>query len=292
VSPGGRLTGLARPSGGFAIVAMDQRESLRTMFVDAVGRRADDRALAAFKVGVARVLSPEASAILLDTAYGLAPVLDAGALAPGCGLIVAADRLDQPAGGIVSETDIDETVDPGAARALGAVALKLLVIWRDDERRDRRREMVERFVDLCRDADVASVVEGVVRGPEGFGREDAIVEAARELAATGCDLYKAEVPLYGRAPHDAIAERSRLITNAIPCPWVVLSQGVEIVDYPGAVAAACAGGASGFLAGRAIWRDVVGREPLEDELRRVALPRLRSLARIVDEAAAHATSPR
>jgi sulfofructosephosphate aldolase len=278
-----RLAALRRPSGGFAIVAMDQRESLRAMATEATGHRADDQALVSFKVAVARTLSPSASAMLLDIDYGVAPVLESRALVGGCALIVAADRLQQRPGGPVTETDIDERVDPGAVRALGAVALKLLVIWRDDARRERRREMVERFVDLCADADLASVVEGIVRGPEGFDREAAIVEAARELGAR-CDLYKAEVPLFGRASLDAIAARSRAITAVLPCPWVVLSQGVEIDDYPGAVAAACAGGASGFLAGRAIWRDVVGATPLEAQLRARALPRLVRLDAIVEDA--------
>jgi sulfofructosephosphate aldolase len=203
----GPLAPVARPSGGFAIVAMDQRESLRAMFADA-GGRASDAELVSFKVAVTRVLSPSASALLLDVDYGVAPALDAHALAPSCALIVAADRLEQRAGGPVTDTDLDERIDPGAVRAFGAVALKLLVVWRDDRKRDRRREMVERFTSLCADSGLASVVEGVVRGPEGFDREAGIVESARELGAR-CDLYKAEVPLFGRATHDEIAERAR-----------------------------------------------------------------------------------
>jgi sulfofructosephosphate aldolase len=261
---------------------MDQRESLRAMFGDA-GGRASDAELVSFKVAVTRVLSPSASALLLDVDYGVAPALDAHALAPSCALIVAADRLEQRPGGPVTDTDLDERIDPGAVRAFGAVALKLLVVWRDDRKRDRRREMVERFTSLCADSGLASVVEGVVRGPEGFDREAGIVESARELGAR-CDLYKAEVPLFGRATHDEIAARARAITAALPCPWVVLSQGVEIEDFPAAVAAACAGGASGFLAGRAIWRDVVGSERIDEDLRTRALPRLERLSLIVDEA--------
>jgi sulfofructosephosphate aldolase len=63
---------------------------------------------------------------------------------------------------------------------------------------------------------------------------------------------------------------------------VVLSQGVERDDFPAAVGAAGRGGASGFLAGRALWSDVVGRADLDRALREVSVPRLERLAEIVD----------
>ncbi|HEU5203476.1 MAG TPA: hypothetical protein VFU17_04210, partial [Candidatus Limnocylindrales bacterium] len=104
---GSGLAALARPSGAFAMVALDQRESLRTMLG---GETIADQALTTFKVDAARALTPHASAVLLDVAFGLGPVLEAGVLAGGCGLIVAADRLDQPPGGIVEDTALDDAV--------------------------------------------------------------------------------------------------------------------------------------------------------------------------------------
>jgi sulfofructosephosphate aldolase len=65
-------------------------------------------------------------------------------------------------------------------------------------------------------------------------------------------------------------------------PWVVLSNGVELDNFPGAVEAACKAGASGFLAGRAIWSDLVLEDDPAPRLREVALPRLERLAAIVD----------
>ncbi|MEV1176771.1 hypothetical protein [Nonomuraea sp. NPDC049784] len=49
---------LARPSGGFAMVAMDQRESLRQMFAAATGERVGDETLTGFKLAVAREVGP------------------------------------------------------------------------------------------------------------------------------------------------------------------------------------------------------------------------------------------
>ena len=53
------LDAIARPSGTFAMVAMDQRESLRTMLREH-GHDADDARVARFKEAVARELAPYA----------------------------------------------------------------------------------------------------------------------------------------------------------------------------------------------------------------------------------------
>jgi sulfofructosephosphate aldolase len=60
------LDAIARESGTFAMVAMDQRESLRTM----MGGDAPDERLVAFKVAVARALGPHCSGFLMDRVFG------------------------------------------------------------------------------------------------------------------------------------------------------------------------------------------------------------------------------
>jgi sulfofructosephosphate aldolase len=122
----------------------------------------------------------------------------------------------------------------------------------------------------------------VVRGPAGFDRETAIVEAAGELGTLGCDLYKCEVPTHGVGEPEEITAWSRRIDDVVPCPWVVLSQGVDPARYPAAVAAACKGGASGMLAGRAVWTATLAADDPTQLLRSRSVPRLEELARIVD----------
>src|SRR3954463_6622040 len=105
------LDALARPSGTFLMVAMDQRESLRTMLKEHGHEATDDR-LAAFKVAVTRELSPHASALLVDSEYGWFRTIVADRLvAPSCGLIMAVDALEQEPGEIVEDTELDRTVD-------------------------------------------------------------------------------------------------------------------------------------------------------------------------------------
>ena len=261
------LDALARPTGTFLMVAMDQRESLRTMLRDH-GHDSSNERVRRFKTAVARELAPRASGFLIDRAE-----VDAVAPLVPHGLILAVDRLEQAEGGIVEEAaleEIDSVPD-------GVVALKLLVIWRDDERRAARVETARRFVELARELDVLSVLEPVTR-------DDArIAEAARELGALEPSLYKCEVPTQGRGDPDEITRRCREIDAALPCPWVVLSQGVAPEDFPRAVEAACKGGASGMLAGRAVWTPALVDDDPTAALRSYSIPRLEQLARIVDE---------
>jgi sulfofructosephosphate aldolase len=113
-------------------------------------------------------------------------------------------------------------------------------------------------------------------------REPAIVEAAAELAGLGPSLYKCEVPLHGRGTDAELEARCREIDAAVACPWVVLSQGVEADDFRRAVTAACRAGASGFLAGRALWSTTLAAPDPTLPLRERSAPRLRELAEIVD----------
>jgi sulfofructosephosphate aldolase len=275
------LDALARPSGTFLMVAMDQRESLRTMLAQHF-EDADDARMVRFKLAVARELAAYASGFLIDRHYAYEEIVRERLIPDSCGLILAVDALDQPPGGIVEETELDEGADVETAARNGVVALKLLVIWRDDERRAHRLGTARRFVELARAHGLLSVLEPVVRGQEGFDREAAIVEAAGELGAVGCDLYKCEVPTHGTGSDEEITRWSREIDAALPCPWVVLSQGVDPERYPTAVAAACRGGASGMLAGRAVWTATLAADNPAGLLREHSVARLEELAAVVD----------
>lgn len=290
-APAGALTldAIARPSGGLAMVAMDQRESLRHMFDQAGAGRPGDEVLIAFKAAVAEVLGPLASGFLADREFGLPTVR--AALPPTAGLILAADALTQEAGGPVEETALDDGALAPAFDRDRVVALKLLIIWRRDARRQQRVELAREFTRRAAELGLLSVLEPVVRAtPEEldagtWDADDAIVEAAQELSTVGQSLYKVQVPLAGRGTPDEQVRASQRLDDAITGPWVVLSQGVDREHFAPAVEAACRGGASGFLAGRALWSDVVGAADVPAALRERSLPRLERLVDIVDREA-------
>jgi sulfofructosephosphate aldolase len=279
------LSLLARPSGAFAMVAIDQRESLRLMLAEGASAPVSDAAITDFKLAVIRAVTPYASAILLDRPFAWRPALDAGAVYPDCALIVAADDIHAAGDELIGEVTLDPLVVPAEMRADGAAAMKLLVLWRPDQPAEARLALVDDFIERCRAMGLLSVIEPVSHKPRdgrAWDLEDGILAAAQELGNRGADLYKAEVPLHGAGSEAEVRAACAALSRTIASPWVVLSSGVTAERFPLAVHWACQEGASGFLAGRGIWRGVIGRPDREAALREDAIPRMQRLCEIVD----------
>ena len=81
-----RINACANEQGVIAAAAMDQRGSLQKSIAKARGGEATGADLAAFKHAVTRVLTPHATAILLDPEYGLDAI---GQRAPGRGVLLS-----------------------------------------------------------------------------------------------------------------------------------------------------------------------------------------------------------
>jgi sulfofructosephosphate aldolase len=281
------LSKIARPTGALAMVAVDQREALRGMFANHQSESVPDSQLTKFKVDVARELTPYASALLVDQEFGIDAIVEEKAMASNSGLIAAADLLIGPAGGAATDTDVDPSVDPIRMKEIGAVGLKFLVLWRKDESPESRLILINKFKEYCDKSGLPSIIEIIVKQPNdksvAFDREEQLIEAAKEASTWKPDLYKAEVPFHGEGDHDLIKRNSERISEVIQGPWVVLSNGVKQEFFADAVKSCCQGGASGFLAGRAVWADIVGEPDIPKALREVSVPRLQKLAEIVDE---------
>jgi sulfofructosephosphate aldolase len=137
--------------------------------------------------------------------------------------------------------------------------------------------MVHDFVEGCRRLGLLAVLEGLVQVPgvpAGAAFDAAILGAAEEFATFAPDLYKTHVPTLGAGSDEAITRQSVAVSTAIGRPWVVLSAGVAVERFPSAVAAACAGGASGFLAGRGVWGPSIATADPDADLRSAARGRL------------------
>ena len=245
--------------GAMTMLALDQRNSMRTILAGGGDEsRISDADVSGFKQTAASVLSPQASGVLLDLEFGRDAI---AALPKTVPLILSADKFDQPAGQPVRGSVVDPEVTVDVIRAMGASALKFLVIWKDGVDVEARAEQVSRFLALARSAGVISLLEPIVRTvtgepfPTAQAHGEAVLAAAREIGPFGPDVYKAEVPGYRRGDLGAVQSFSRQLTDLLDCPWVVLSSGVDAADFPEAVRLAVTGGASGFLAGRAIWAD-------------------------------------
>ncbi|MEU6538413.1 hypothetical protein [Streptomyces sp. NPDC047000] len=277
------LDAIADPDGVFSIVAMDQRNTLRRMFT-AIGHQADDNDLRTAKIDVASALTPLASAILLDPTYGVPAVTESGALADTCGLLVAAEPSERGTHNGEPRTHRDPALDAAWVRAQGGHAVKFLVQLRPGrpaggpDLAAEVLDVVREVVADCRAEGVPSVIENLIYPLPGEAplrsaeREDLIVEAARLLADTGADLVKLEYP--------GSARGCRRIAEVVRQPWAVLSAGVGFDEFQRVLHESCEdGGASGFIAGRSIWKEAIGLEGREraDFLDNVARPRLETL---------------
>ena len=285
------LAALKRPSGALAMLAVDQREALRQMMSQAQdGKQITDEEVIAFKLAAAKALTPYASAVLIDNQFALQRAVDEGVVDPSCALIASADLFIPEYGELVGDVDIDPEIPPATAKALGAVAQKLLVIWRSDLPAEPRIELVDRFIAGCREAGLISIIEPVCKKPADPANEwtweQDVLTAAKELGSRGADLYKGEVPFHGKASDEDMLAYYRQMNEAISSEWVCLSSGVAEADFPHAVELAVEAGASGFLAGRAVWASCIESDDVINCLNTAAVERLQAMGEMVDAAMA------
>jgi tagatose-1,6-bisphosphate aldolase len=279
--------------GVFSIIAMDQRNTLRRMF-SAVGIDANDDDVVGAKTDVARVLTPLASGILFDPTYGVPAVTGTGALAESCGLLVASEPAERGKLGVEPVTHRDPALDSRWVLSQGGDANKFFAQLRADRPAPAAGEpdlveqclqAVREVVADCKQVGIPSVIENLVYPFEsedlsGRRREDAVVEAARALNEIDCDLLKLEYP--------GSPEGCRRLGDVLDRPWAVLSAGVPFDDFTKVLQIAFdEGGASGFIAGRSVWRESLPLSGSERErfLIDVARPRLERLVAVAADRA-------
>jgi tagatose-1,6-bisphosphate aldolase len=289
----GTLDDIAAPDHLFSIIAMDQRNTLRRMFA-AAGHDASDDDLRTAKADVARALTPGASGLLSDPTFGVPAITAAGALDPGCGLLVAAEPAERRTYSGEPRTHRDPALNAQWVLDQGGDALKFFLQLRADRPAPPPKTpdlvaeglaVVQEIIDDCRATGVPVVIENLIyplpgEDLSGPARENAIIEAARALDDLDIDLLKLEYP--------GSPEGCRRLAKILTRPWAVLSAGVPFDQFTDIIKiAADEGGASGFIAGRSVWREVVsltGRER-EEFLTTVARPRLDRLVEVASQRA-------
>ena len=287
------LDDIAGDNGVFSIIAMDQRNTLRRMFTE-VGLDASDEDLRIAKADVARVLTPGASGLLSDPTYGVPAITASGALAPTCGLLVAAEPSERQTFSGEPRTHRDPALNAQWVLDQGGDAVKFFVQLRADRPAAGAGEpdlvadvleVCQQVIDDCRAKGVPAVIENLIYTIPGQEltpqvREDAIIEAARALNDLDIDLLKLEYP--------GSPEGCRRLAEILDRPWAVLSAGVPFADFTKALQVAFDdGGASGFIAGRSVWREAVALSGAarEEFLTTVAVPRLDKLVSVAASSA-------
>ena len=283
------LSSIANSDGVFSIVAMDQRNTLKKMFA-AVGVTATDDDMMQSKIAVASALSKAASGILLDPTWGVPAVNQNDILPASCGLLIAAENPDR--GNFNGEPRPTKMPGQDAAwvKSLGGQAVKVLVSMHPGRVRNAGEpdltsetvELVRSIVADCKAQGIPSVIENLIYPLPNAEpltdeqKENLIVESAILLNETKPDLLKLEFPITERG--------CKRLADSLTVPWAVLSAGVAFEQFKKAIILSCdAGGASGFIAGRSIWKEAIGMSKVEQDkfLTSTAVARLEELNQTV-----------
>lgn len=277
-------------NGLMMVIAADQRGGMRKVLADApeAQARIDEAQLGAVKADIVRYLANKASCVLLDPVCAVPGVIDDGVLARDVGLLVGLDASgwDTDANGYRISKLVPGTT-ARRVRELGGTGAKLLVYLRPDEpaANEANTGMIHDCVAEFAAEDLLLVVEFLTYQIEGETDADytrrfpeLIVASAQIALDQGAKVLKLPYP----GTPEACWRVSELCAGI---PWAVLSAGVDHATFLGQVETAMANGASGVIAGRALWKDCLSLDPVTQRrrLEEVASDRLRQLQAILDE---------
>jgi len=294
-----KLEAVSDSRGIIAAVACDQRQALRSLFGKITGvdpENVPGERLTEFKEAVSRVLTPHASAILLDPEYGL-PAAQQRAKTTGLLLAYEETGYDEIGG------RFPRLLEQWSVRRLvkaGADCVKLLLYYSTTSAPDinkRKHAFVERVGAECAAEDVPFFLELVTyaegldaKGLEFAAQKPALVAGSmREFSR---EQYRVDVLKVGVPVHLAYVEGSpcfagkalyrraeamnhyRSAAGATHLPFIYLSEGVSIETFRFALELAEEAQVKygGVLCGRATWKDGVealvkhGPRALEDWL--------------------------
>jgi tagatose-1,6-bisphosphate aldolase len=250
--------------------------------------------MTAFKEEVTRIISPVASGILLDPQFGAAQAVAAGALAPGCGLLVAAEKTGYTGDPTARESQILPGWGVEKIVRMGADGVKLLIYYHPDAPNAAEQEALVAMVgEQCRQFDIPFFLE-----PLSFALDLAqkklpsaekrvvVTETARKLTPLGVDVLKAEFPInIADEKNETVwADACAELNEASLCPWIILSAGVSFEEFERQTTIACQNGASGVLVGRAVWAEAADLqgEARTEFLETTAIERIKRLTAVIE----------
>jgi tagatose 1,6-diphosphate aldolase len=294
------MKAVSNERGVIAAAAMDQRGSLMSSIAKEKGidkKAVTPEMMSEFKQAVVRILTPHASAILLDPEYGLEA---AKVRAKNAGLLLAYENsgYDNTRPGRLP--DLLDIWSAHRIAAAGADCVKILLYYTPFDPphvNDIKHAWVERIGAECTAVDIPFFLEfvGYVEGGDEKGIEFArkkpeVVRGSMEEFSKpqyAVDVLKVEVPVnmafvggtasckgevaYSR---EEAKEHFRTAAAAAKKPFIYLSAGVSNETFTDTLDLASESGVnfSGVLCGRATWKDAIpvyakqGVKALEDWL--------------------------
>ncbi len=266
------LQQLSNSKGIFAMCAFDHRRSMRKMMGHGGGTSVNYQAIVDFKLDLCEALAPHASGIMLDPNYGASQSITAGVLPGSTGLLMSLEASVHSASDNAGQiTELAPVWNMEKIRAIGSSGLKLPLSYRPDLPNIALEQLnaVTRFAHDCRKSDLAIllapknyVVRELERDAWEFARKkpELMIETVQQLSKLPIDVLGVEFPSDVAYERDQkrLAETCQQLNEAAAIPWVLLSGGVSFEVFCEQLEIACKAGASGFLAGRALWQEAAG----------------------------------
>lgn len=297
------MKALSNSEGVIAAAAMDQRGSLQKSIASAKGISPNDvtqEQMEEFKIAVVKVLTPHASAILLDPEYGL-PAAKVRASNAGLLLAYEASGYDNTQPGRLP--DLLPHVSAKRIKDMGGDAVKILIYYTpfdDPKVNDIKHAFCERIGSECEDNEIPFFLEFIGYDPKGGdekGLEYAkmkpkiVIGSMKEFTKPRykVDVLKVEVPVNaeyvkGSSVFNSKGEVAytrkqaldlyRKAADVTTKPFIYLSAGVSNAQFVESLNMASEAGTdySGVLCGRATWKEGIpvyatkGVKALEDWL--------------------------
>jgi tagatose 1,6-diphosphate aldolase len=274
------MKAVADDRGVIAAAAMDQRGSLKKSLAKESGKDVTDAMMEEFKSLVAEVLTPHASAILLDPEWGLPA---SKKRSTNAGLLLAYEKTGYDKTGPGRLPDLLDHWSVRRLKEAGADCVKILLYYTPFDPKpinEQKHAWVERIGDECRANDIPFFLEFV-------GYEDGVDEKGFEYAKKkpeivtasmaeftkdryGVDVMKVEVPVNmkyvegaraytGEKAYSRAEARQHFLSAAKVAtkPFIYLSAGVSNAEFTESLDLASESGVkfAGVLCGRATWKD-------------------------------------
>ncbi|MEE9583477.1 MAG: tagatose 1,6-diphosphate aldolase [Dehalococcoidales bacterium] len=295
----GKIRGLqqiASREGIFTMCAMDHRGSLRRLIDEGHPGKASYEEMVKRKLELCSSLAEYASAVLLDPIYGAAQCISHGVIPKGTGLLVSIEATGYEGGKEHRLTRLLDGWGVAKIKRMGAAAVKLLVYYRPDLKKLAVEQLntVNKVARECIKYDIPLLVEPLsypvgneIGNPREFAarKGQLVIQTARDITALPIDVLKAEFPadLHYKTDSSELLRLCRELDTSSRVPWVILSAGVDYELFYKQVQLACQAGASGFLAGRAIWQEAINIDTARERTRylsTIAADRLKRLNEI------------
>ncbi|NJO83167.1 MAG: tagatose 1,6-diphosphate aldolase [Blastochloris sp.] len=277
------LSQCSSDDGVFVVLAVDHRANLVSDMEKAHMRTVMYDEVVAFKAAVIHHLLPEATALLTDPDYGFPGTL---ALTMGrAGLLAPLEVTDYTIHPRDHAPRMIEGWGVAKAKRAGCSGVKLLLYFHPQAAdAPAKIVLVEQIVAECAEVQIPLFLEPIVHALDDLvypmTRTSAIIEAARVFAGRFNGVLKMQFP--GEADDDEVVWRASLAELDAACgatPWALLSGGVGFPVFLRQAELACQAGASGVIAGRAVWAEAAALEgeAREHFLADEALQRLQQL---------------